>query len=130
MEPARNPLVHARMYAIADFYEIPGLKSLAQKKFQQAASRHWNNIEFGEAIHVAYTSTVSEDKGLRQICKDVLLSHMTLLNKPEIEAILREVPDLAFDMLKGLWLRDGARNDYLPPPSPTQPLSEVWRTLR
>ncbi|KAF2434607.1 hypothetical protein EJ08DRAFT_676060 [Tothia fuscella] len=130
VDPARNPLVHSRMYAIADFYEIPGLKQLAQKKFQQAASRHWNSPEFVEAIHVAYTSTVSNDKGLRQICKDVLLQHMMLLNKPEIEGILREVPDLAFDMLKGLWLRDGARNDYLPPPSPTQPLSEVWRTLR
>jgi hypothetical protein len=109
------------MYAIADYYEVPGLKNLAERKFQQAAERHWNSTEFGEAVHVVYTTTLAEDRGLRHTVKDILLRHMTLLNKPAIESIMREVPDLAFDMLKGVWQQHGARNEYLPPPSPTQP---------
>jgi hypothetical protein len=129
VEPPNNPLTHARMYAIADFYEIPGLKNLAQQKFQAAAERHWNSTEFGEAVHVVYTTTLAEDRGLRQTVKDILLRHMTLLNKPEVESIMREIPDLAFDMLKGVWQQHGARNEYLPPPSPL--FSEaIFRPIR
>jgi hypothetical protein len=134
VEPPDNPLIHARMYAIADYFEVPGLKKMASTKFQAAAERHWNSDKFGEAVHVAYTSTLPEDRGLRQIVKDILMRHMTLLNKPEIESIMREVPDLAFDMLKGVWNHHGARHEYLlPPPSPTQSafLSEaIFRPIR
>lgn len=126
IEPTSNPLTHARMYAIADFYETSGLKQLSENKFRQAVSRHWNSPEFAQAIHVVYTTTLAEDRSLRQIVKDALLGHMSLMYKPEIESIMREVPDLSFDMLKGLCLRDGARNDFLPPPSPTQSLGDLW----
>jgi hypothetical protein len=133
IEPSNNPLIHARMYAMADFFEVPGLKKLATTKFQTAVERYWNSVEFGQAVHVVYTSTLAEDRGLRQIVKDILMRHMALLNKPEIESIMREVPDLAFDMLKGIWNHHGARQEYLPPPSPTQPafLSEsIFRPIR
>ena len=102
MTTRTSPLTHARMYAIADFYGVCGLKELASKKFRDAVGEHWNSDDFAKAIQVVYTTTIAGDRELRQVVMDVLMNHMELLDKPDIEAVMRELPDLAFDVLKVL----------------------------
>ena len=99
MTTRTNPLIHARMYALADFYGAFTLKELSIKKFCGVVQAHWYSKEFAQAVRVVYTTTVAEDSGLRQVVKDVLMNHNELLDKPEIEAVLREVSDLAADIL-------------------------------
>jgi hypothetical protein len=90
------------MYAVADFYGVSGLKELANKKFRDAVRDYWDSNDFAKAVEVVYTTTVPRDCGLRQVVMDVLKNHMGLLNKPAIETVMREIPGLAFDVLKGL----------------------------
>lgn len=87
------------MYALADYYNIPGLKDLAKTKFCQAAQIHWNSPEFGEVIEIIFTSTPSGDRGLRQAVKEIIQGHLSVMEKPEIESIMRELPDFAYDLL-------------------------------
>lgn len=118
-----NPVTHARMYAIADFYGASGLRKLVEKKFCEAANTYWNSDSFAEAIEIVYTTTVAENCRMRQVVKEVLTNHQELLDKPKIEACMREMPDIAFDTLKGVrealnanWHSRGGFGGQLGPP--------------
>jgi hypothetical protein len=109
-----NPLTHARMYAVADFYGVLGLKKLANKKFRDAAREHWDSNDFAKAVEVVYTTTTSQDRGLRRVVKYVLVNHNELLDKPEIEKVVKEAPDLAYDILRGIrGIQDEDEDDEL-----------------
>jgi hypothetical protein len=90
------------MYAVADFYCVSGLKELANKKFRDAVQEHWDSNDFVKAVEVVYTTTPSKDRGLRQVVKYVLKNHTELLDKPEIDTIIKQVPDLSYDVLRGI----------------------------
>ncbi|KAF1915938.1 hypothetical protein BDU57DRAFT_573413 [Ampelomyces quisqualis] len=88
-------LLHSKMYEIADKYDVIGLKQLAREKFLRAASKFWDHEQFPPAAHYAFSTTPEEDKGLRDIVSNIILKHMSLLNKPAIEALLTEFNGLA-----------------------------------
>lgn len=99
-----SPLTeHAKVYALAEKYHIAGLKSLAQTYFEAATFTDWDTADFAAAIHVVYTSTIVEDTGLRGIVISALQKHTSLVHKPEVEATLREINGLSFDLLKRTW---------------------------
>ena len=100
--PRTNPLTHAQMYTVADFYSVSGLKKLANKKFRDTVQEHWDSNDFAKAVEVVYTTTPPKDRGLRQVVSYVLRNHTELLDKPEINAIIKEVPDLSYDVLRGI----------------------------
>jgi hypothetical protein len=93
-------LLHAKMYEIADKYEVDGLKELAQEKFAWACGVYWHSKYFAPAAHYAYSTTPDEDKGLREVVSKTLFEHMELLDKPEVEAVLSEFNNLAVGLLK------------------------------
>ncbi|OCL12364.1 hypothetical protein AOQ84DRAFT_386178 [Glonium stellatum] len=93
-------VTHAKMYAIADKYQITGLKALASEKFRTACELHWDKQAFASAAHIVYASTLNHDKGLRNIVAQTISGNMSLLKKPEIEALMTEFNGLAFGVLK------------------------------
>jgi hypothetical protein len=101
---------HAQMYALADKYQISGLKTLAQRKFQKAALQHWNSEEFAPALHIVYTSTLEEDRGLRDIVISTI-SRDRLLEKPEVRTTVKDLPELAFGLLMYIWKQAGSDSD-------------------
>lgn len=53
------------------------------------------------ALRVAYTTTLDDDKGLRGPAAQVLLDHQTVLSqKAEIEATVRGIDGLAYELYK------------------------------
>ena len=88
------------MYEIADKYDVLGLKALAAEKFRVASAQFWNHAMFPTAAHHAFSTTMEEDKGLREIVCKTISDHMALLEKPEIEALMTEFNGLAFGLLK------------------------------
>lgn len=92
------------MYAVADTYGVLGLKRLANQKFRDAVREYWDSSEFVKSIKVVYTSTPSEDQGLRQEVNRVLVNRRELLDKPEVKNVMKEVPGLAADVLE--WIRE------------------------
>lgn len=93
-------ILHARMYAAAEKYGIGGLKALALDKFKIQLTRHWDAVEFAEAIHVVYSSTPPSDKDMREVVADTLGWHGRLLEKPEIEVAILDINGLAYELLK------------------------------
>jgi hypothetical protein len=94
-----NLLLHAKMYEIGDKYDVVGLKQLAREKFSRGCAEHWNNEYFVPAAHYALSTTPEEDAGLRGLVADTLSTHMKLLNKPEIQALLNEHNGVAVCLL-------------------------------
>ena len=111
--PKRGLVTHARMYALADKYQISGLKALAQRKFQKAALQHWNSEEFAPALHIVFTSTLEEDRGLRDVVISTI-SRDRLLEKPEVRAVVKDLPELAFGLLMHMfWKHAGSESDTM-----------------
>ena len=95
--------VHAKVYALADKYGIRDLENVAQAKFADAASRHWNTGSFPLAIQVVYSSTPDNHQGLRDVVINTISKHRELLMKAEVETLVKNVNGLAFGLLESAW---------------------------
>lgn len=92
--------LHAQMYELGDKYEVLGLKDLVRGKFLRSCAKYWNNDLFAPAAHYAFSTTPEDDLGLRKAISSVISQHMTILNKPAVEALLAEFNGLALGFLK------------------------------
>lgn len=79
------------------------LKELVKEKFRDAVRQHWDSNDFAKAVRVVYTTTVPEDRGLHQMVKYVLRIHIELLDKPEIDTVIKDIPNLAYKVFRGIW---------------------------
>ncbi|KAF2417106.1 hypothetical protein EJ08DRAFT_703502 [Tothia fuscella] len=95
-----NPVLHANMYALADFYGIQGLKELAKEKYRTAMVISWKTKEAVKSMELAWNSTPSDDRGLRDIVVRTVVSQIEMVGMPDVETLLRELPDLSFEILK------------------------------
>ena len=92
---------HARVFAMAIKYQADGLRQLATKNFQRAASKYWKREDFAQAIHVVYTSTPDDVQELRNIVADTIHDHFTdLRDIPEIDVAVRSLAGLAYSILE------------------------------
>ncbi|KAF2737119.1 hypothetical protein EJ04DRAFT_129332 [Polyplosphaeria fusca] len=91
---------HARLYELADKYQIQGLKPLIEGRFKAACQLYWKSEQFPIASDIVYATTPEEDKGLRKIVVDTIAQHMELLKKPEMEPLMVTYNGLAFGLLK------------------------------
>ncbi|RYN25995.1 hypothetical protein AA0113_g4990 [Alternaria arborescens] len=87
------------MYEIADKYEVTGLKELACKSFTLACEAFWDDEAFPIAIKHAFSTTIAEDKGLRDVIIKTISSHDSLARKAEVQAVMLEHSDLAVGVL-------------------------------
>ncbi|KAH6864904.1 hypothetical protein BKA58DRAFT_462356 [Alternaria rosae] len=97
--PPSQLLDHSKMYAITDKYVVTGLKELACKSFRRACGYFWNSDAFATAIDHAFSSTVSKDTDLRSIIIQTISTHMAIVKKPEIQALVLKHGDLAIGIL-------------------------------
>ncbi|EDU41348.1 BTB domain containing protein [Pyrenophora tritici-repentis] len=94
-------LTHAKMYEIAEKYDVVGLKDLVKEKYDRACSKYWNAPSFAASAYHVFSTTLEHDKGLRDIVFKTIATHMqTLVKKPEVETLLTEFNGLAFGLLK------------------------------
>lgn len=98
--PEPNLVLHARVYAAAGYYGLGGMKALALEKLRIQLTRHWDSVEFAEAINVIYTSTPNTDKDIRECVADTIEWHRSLLSKPEVEIAIMDINGLAYELLK------------------------------
>lgn len=94
-----NLLVHAKMYEIADKYQLAGLKALARKLFASEILASWDHELFPAAAHYAFSTTVEEDKDLRDIIIRTIAEHTGLIRTTEIQALMTEFGGLAVGVL-------------------------------
>ncbi|KAL6703611.1 hypothetical protein ACN47E_009471 [Coniothyrium glycines] len=100
-------LLHAKMYELADKYDVIGLKVLAKEKFERACGHFWNASCFGTAAHHAFSTTPEADQGLRRIISTTISKHMELIEKPEVKVLLTEFNGLALGILEEKIIENG-----------------------
>lgn len=93
-------LLHTKVYALAEKFDIPGLKDLAKSKFEMAMACHYDSPEFAEAIEEVYCSTVDSDRGLRDVVLQAFRSHPQLASTQDVFSVIKETPTLAFELFK------------------------------
>lgn len=96
---AKGLLIHAKVYELADKYNIVGLKELSKGKFEIGCSAFWDTDTFPVAAQYAFSTTVEEDKGLRDIVIFTIATRPQLIKKPEIQVLLKEFGSLSLGVL-------------------------------
>ena len=99
-EAAAGPVIHARVYALAEKYDVRGLKALAQEKFELSLSHTLDESTFVKAAEEAYTSTIDSDRGLRDVVLQKFRQRPELATKPDVQRMAQSVSCLAFDLYR------------------------------
>ena len=96
--------LHARMFALGDRYDIPGLRDKAVKKYSSRCALSCEPLEFIESICDVYERTPSSIRHLRYAaCIRMRKKLPKMLDSEAVaaayEKVLTEVPEFTKDML-------------------------------
>ncbi|MCJ1387913.1 hypothetical protein MMC18_000756 [Xylographa bjoerkii] len=96
-------LINARVYAIADKYDISTLKTVAVQKTTKFLKMSWDEENFIAAFGLVWNATPIQDRSLRELYLPFILrySHSLYKNEAFLE-LLRVNGDLAVDVLVAL----------------------------
>ncbi|EMD66038.1 hypothetical protein COCSADRAFT_35975 [Bipolaris sorokiniana ND90Pr] len=97
--PSSQLLTHAKMYELADKYEVVGLKELSKEKFSRGCKHFWDTPAFPIAARHAFSTTPGKDNGLRCCVSQAVATNMQLIRKPEVRALLMQFNGLALGIL-------------------------------
>ncbi|KAK8150882.1 hypothetical protein G3M48_004559 [Beauveria asiatica] len=88
-----------RVYELAQYFQIQGLKQYALEKFQPKVERLWVSERFVDCIRDVYASTVNKDCKMRQMVVNVTHNHLDELWDKVFEDLLREGGDFVVDVM-------------------------------
>ncbi len=97
--------LHARMFALGDRYDIPGLRDVAVKKYSSRCVIFLEPVEFLESIYDVYERTPTSIKQLRNAaCTQMRKNSLEILDNKiaatVYEKVLVEVPEFTRNMLE------------------------------
>ncbi|KAF5709420.1 speckle-type POZ [Fusarium mundagurra] len=96
--PPANLTLFAKVYALGEKYGIPGLKTIALSKFETLAKAYAQTEDFRLAVHEVYTSTIDQDRGLRDVVVSTVEENLVLLNNQNFEDLTKTTA-LGHDLL-------------------------------
>nr|POF22195.1 hypothetical protein CFP56_36280 [Quercus suber] len=98
-------LIHAKVFAAAVEYGIAGLRVLYIKNFRTALHHCRTPPEIAETIRTACTTTSENIVESRDVMNTYLVDHLYWLEYEIVQAVVRAIDGLAFDLLDALsWL--------------------------
>lgn len=106
-------ILHSKVFTLAHIYDIPRLRDLSLEKFQEVARLQWRSNCLLDAAREAYTPIPSAALEMRRAIVKTFYEHRELLGEDHVKDFLREVHELAFDIL--MYINE--------PPSPPNPSS-------
>jgi hypothetical protein len=98
-----NLVTHARVYALAEKYQIAGLKSLARRKFAAQVALHHLCAEFPIAMQEVYETTVEADRGLRDIVVQTFRRSPEIARRKDVGDVVKQTPELAWELFRMAW---------------------------
>lgn len=104
---AEQLVVHAKMYEIGDKYDVVGLKDLAKEKFSRGCKHFRKTPSFALAANHAFSTTVEDDKGLRDIVSATISEHIELVNDPGVSVLMSQFNGLVLGVLQAKIKKDG-----------------------
>lgn len=95
------PLLHVKVYCLAEKYNLTGLRVSALEKFKASSRELWHTKGFLEAAREAYTTDGTFDKDLCNVVIGIFATRLRpLLQKGGASALLLDMPALALHLLK------------------------------
>ncbi|TID27488.1 hypothetical protein E2P81_ATG00245 [Venturia nashicola] len=113
-------MFHAKVYAIADKYDIPNLKTIAYEHFVRTFAIKESTVrEIAETIEYIYDSTPESDRRLRDIVVHIAADRaLEFYRCPEFEAMAGNVSEFCNDLAKRLGVKQelwgGGKKPLLP----------------
>lgn len=101
-----SPLqLHARMFALGDRFDIPGLRDVAVKKYSIRCAKPLGPLELIESIYDVYERTPASVRQLRNAARILVRKNLPKMLDDEVfatayEKVLCEVPEFTRDMLE------------------------------
>ncbi|EGP89223.1 uncharacterized protein MYCGRDRAFT_39186 [Zymoseptoria tritici IPO323] len=95
-----HALAHAKIFAVAEKYQVPGLKELAVGKFKAAMEVHEKHPDFAEVVTTVFATTPETVRDLRDIVSTRLTTNPNLLDSKDIESAVNSVSGLTFELLR------------------------------
>lgn len=92
-------ILHSKVFTLAHIYDIPRLRDLCVERFQAVAQIEWESDCLLDAAREAYMSTPSHVREMRDAVVKTLFEHRELLKQDRIQTFLRQMPDLAVDLV-------------------------------
>lgn len=100
-DQAPSLLINAKVYIIADKYELEALKWFACSKYKKVLWNTWNTPFFPESACHVLENTMETDRLLRDVIVRVASEHAKdLLDRDEFVEMLRNHGDIAADILR------------------------------
>ncbi|KAF2429763.1 hypothetical protein EJ08DRAFT_734715 [Tothia fuscella] len=97
------PMVfNVRVYTIADYYLMPGLRALALEKFATLSDAGgWNSVDFVYAIELAYSFKLYSESSFRELVSKISVRHMhdLLRSSHGFNVVLQEYIEFAQDVV-------------------------------
>lgn len=96
--------LHARMFALGDRYDIPGLRVVAVKKYSSRIVVSWEPLEFLESIYDVYRRTPPSVRQLRDAAGNLMRKNLRKMLDDKIiaisyEKVIDELPEFTKDIL-------------------------------
>lgn len=94
-------LVNAKIYIIADKYDIQALKEWAVAKYEEVLPTTWNSSSFIESASLVFEKTLESDRMLREvIIRKASANSKALFDRGEFVALLQSHGDFAAEVLR------------------------------
>jgi hypothetical protein len=94
-------LTHAKVYVMAEKYDVPALKALSKEKYEAAVSTAWNDFIFTKSLKLIYDETPDSDRVMRDIAAKAAASHLAqLLERGEFLGLCKTNGEIGVDILK------------------------------
>ncbi|KAM0139911.1 hypothetical protein ACHAP3_002972 [Botrytis cinerea] len=100
---AEDMVKHAKVYIIAEKFDIQPLKTLARQKYSSVANNYWNSCCFVQSIELIFDGTpdISEGDSLRKAVLEVASRYMKqLLVREDFAQMCQERGDIGFSILQ------------------------------
>ncbi|TGO30095.1 hypothetical protein BPAE_0008g00870 [Botrytis paeoniae] len=100
---AEDLIKHAKVYIMAEKYDIQALKTLARQKYSSVADNYWNSCCFVQSIELIFDGTpdISEGDSLRKVVLEVASRYMKqLLAREDFAQMCQERGDIGFAILQ------------------------------
>jgi len=103
-------ILHARMFACGDRYDIPALREVEARKYSTRCLKSWDPVEFLGSISEVYGSTHDSLRQLRDIVTRVSRNRLPMtLSDSNVatvyDQVTRNVPDYTRELL-GLYINE------------------------
>ena len=109
LRKAKDMVVDAKMYSIADKYDLPDLKQKALKAFGPLLALHHSDPLFTEAASYVYGMTIDSDRGLRDVVKSfVWRNRSVILARKDVQECIMHNEGFKDDVLLSLFANPGA----------------------